>query len=53
MYEWLHGMFPRMLDCRPIFVEEALNDAGFKKVYSSVISMWGLPVEIVVGEIKK
>ena len=50
MYEWLHGMFPRLLDCRPIFVEEALNDAGFKKVYSSVISMWGLPVEIVVGE---
>ena len=52
MYEWLHGIFPRMLDCRPIFVEEVLNNAGFKTVYSSVISMWGLPVEIVVGEIK-
>ena len=52
IYEWLHGVFPRMLDCRPIFVEEALNDAGFKTVYSSLISMWGLPVEIVVGEAK-
>jgi demethylmenaquinone methyltransferase/2-methoxy-6-polyprenyl-1,4-benzoquinol methylase len=52
MYEWLHGIFPRMLDCRPIFVEEVLNNAGFKTVYSSVISMWGLAVEIVVGEIK-
>ncbi|PNX49817.1 MAG: hypothetical protein BV457_00320 [Thermoplasmata archaeon M9B1D] len=52
MYEWLHGVFPRMLDCRPIFAEEALNDIGFKTVYSSLISMWGLPVEIVVGEVK-
>ena len=52
MYEWLHGILPRMLDCRPIFVEEVLNNAGIKTVYSSVISMWGLPVEIVVGEIK-
>ena len=52
MYEWLHGVFPRMLDCRPIFVEEALNDVGFKTVYSSLISMWSLPVEIVVGEEK-
>ena len=52
IYEWLHGVFPRMLDCRPIFVEEALNDAGFKTVNSSIISMWGLTVEIVVGEVK-
>ena len=52
IYEWLHGVFPRMLDCRPIFVEEALNDVGFKTVYSSLISMWSLPVEIVVGEVK-
>jgi ubiquinone/menaquinone biosynthesis C-methylase UbiE len=49
MYEWLHDVFSRMLDCRPIFVEEALNDAGFKTVYSSIIFMWGIPVEIVVG----
>jgi ubiquinone/menaquinone biosynthesis C-methylase UbiE len=52
MYEWLHGVFPRMLDCRPIFVEESLNDAGFKIVNASLISMWGLPVEIIVGEAK-
>jgi len=52
MYEWLHGVFPRMLDCRPIFVEEVLNDAGFETVDSSIISMWGLPIEIVVGEVK-
>jgi demethylmenaquinone methyltransferase/2-methoxy-6-polyprenyl-1,4-benzoquinol methylase len=52
MYEWLHGVFPRLLDCRPIFVEDALNDVGFKTVDSSLIFMWGLPVEILVGEVK-
>jgi ubiquinone/menaquinone biosynthesis C-methylase UbiE len=50
MYEWLHDVFPRMLDCRPIYVEEAVKNEGFKIVQASVISMWGLPVEIVVAE---
>jgi ubiquinone/menaquinone biosynthesis C-methylase UbiE len=49
IYEWLHGLFPRMLDCRPIYVKEALQNAGFKTIDASIIFMWGLPVEIVVG----
>jgi ubiquinone/menaquinone biosynthesis C-methylase UbiE len=49
IYEWLHGLFPRILDCRPIFVQDALQNAGFEIVDTSVISMWGLPIEIVVG----
>jgi ubiquinone/menaquinone biosynthesis C-methylase UbiE len=49
IYEWLHGLFPRILDCRPIFVQDALQNAGFEIVDASVISMWGLPIEIVVG----
>jgi len=53
IYEWLHGVFPRMLNWRPIFLEEALNDAGFKTTDSSLIFMLGLPFEIVVGEPKK
>jgi ubiquinone/menaquinone biosynthesis C-methylase UbiE len=53
IYEWLHGAFPRILDCRPIFVEEAFKNEDFKIVDSSIISMWGLPVEIVIGEAKK
>ena len=53
MYEWLHTLFPRMLDCRPIYVTEALQDAGFRIVNSSVVSMWGLSVEIVLGEVSK
>jgi demethylmenaquinone methyltransferase/2-methoxy-6-polyprenyl-1,4-benzoquinol methylase len=50
MYEWLHELFPGVLDCRPIFVEEALNEAGFTTQDASLISMWGLPVEIIVGK---
>ena len=50
MYEWFHGLFPKMLDCRPIFVEDALNDAGFTVQDTSLIFMWGLPVEIIVGK---
>jgi len=53
IYEWLHGVFSRMLNWRPIFLEEALNDAGFKTTDSSIIFMLGLPFEIVVGEPKK
>jgi ubiquinone/menaquinone biosynthesis C-methylase UbiE len=49
IYEWLHSLFPRILDCRPIFVQDALQNAGFEIVDTSVISMWGLPIEIVVG----
>jgi len=50
MYEWFHGLFPKILDCRPIFVEEALNEAGFTTQEASLISIWGLPVEIIVGK---
>ena len=53
MYEWLHTIFPRMLDCRPIYVTEALQDAGFRIMNSSVVSMWGLSVEIVLGGVTK
>lgn len=50
MYEWLHEVFPRMLDCRPIFVEDALNEAGFTTQDAALISMWGLPIEMIVGK---
>jgi ubiquinone/menaquinone biosynthesis C-methylase UbiE len=50
IYEWLHKKFPRTLDCRPIYVREAVQNAGFKIIDKSVISMWGLPIEIVLGE---
>ena len=47
-YEWTHQHFPNLLDCRPIFVRRALEDAGFSIGNATIANMWG-PVEIVVG----
>jgi ubiquinone/menaquinone biosynthesis C-methylase UbiE len=49
LYEWLHSNFPSYVDCRPIFVEEALKDAGFQILKAKEVSMWGLAGEIVVA----
>jgi demethylmenaquinone methyltransferase/2-methoxy-6-polyprenyl-1,4-benzoquinol methylase len=47
-YEWTHQHFPNLLDCRPIFVRRALEDAGFSIRNATIANMW-VPVEIVVG----
>jgi ubiquinone/menaquinone biosynthesis C-methylase UbiE len=49
LYEWAHEKIPNYVDCRPIFVHDSLNTAHFKIGQFSNQSMWGLPVEIVVG----
>ena len=48
-YEWTHQHFPNLLDCRPIFVRRALEDAGFSIRDATITQMW-VPVEIVVAE---
>lgn len=47
-YEWTHRHFPNLLDCRPIFVRRALEEAGFSIQETSIVSMW-VPVEIVIA----
>lgn len=46
MFEWTHQHFPNYVDCRPIFVRAALEEAGFSIVSSERMMMW-IPVEIV------
>lgn len=41
--------FPHFIDCRQIFAGKALGRAGFHVVEQRILSMWGLPVEIVLG----
>jgi demethylmenaquinone methyltransferase/2-methoxy-6-polyprenyl-1,4-benzoquinol methylase len=50
LYEWFHEHMPEYADCRPIFVRQALEENGFKLQNVCVSSMWGLPVEIVLGK---
>ncbi len=48
VFEWAHRHFPQFLDCRPIYVQRAMGDAGFGIRRALVRHMW-VPVEIVLG----
>lgn len=49
LYEWFHDQFPTFIDCRPIFARTALQTAGFTLEQFDRQTMWGLPVEILLG----
>jgi ubiquinone/menaquinone biosynthesis C-methylase UbiE len=46
IYEWTHKHFPNFVDCRPIYVRESLESAGFNIQKALLKHMW-VPVEIV------
>jgi ubiquinone/menaquinone biosynthesis C-methylase UbiE len=50
LYEWAHRQFPHYIDCRPIWVQSALVKANFQILNVTALSMWGLPVEIVLAK---
>lgn len=50
IYEWFHDAMPNYADCRPIFARQSMEESGFKIEDASVSSMWGLPVQIVLGK---
>ena len=47
-YEWTHNHFPNLVNCRPIYVGRALQDAGLKVEDATMMQVW-LPVEIVLA----
>jgi len=49
VYEWFHRKMPNFIDCRPIFAKRVLQEARFIIQFSSIETMWGLPVEIITG----
>lgn len=50
IYEWFHHKMPTAVDCRPIYAQTALQTAGFTISQVSSLSMWGLPVEIILAK---
>ena len=50
IYEWLHTMFPQFLDCRPIYIEKSLEEAGFQILGVESLSLGGIECKIVLGK---
>jgi demethylmenaquinone methyltransferase/2-methoxy-6-polyprenyl-1,4-benzoquinol methylase len=49
IYEWFHEKMPVAIDCRPIYAQPALTAAGFSIEDVAAMTMWGLPVEIILA----
>lgn len=49
IYEWFHQHLLAYVDCRPIYVQSALKQAGFQLQEITRKQMWGLPVEICIA----
>lgn len=48
-YERFHDLIPRYADCRPIFVQELLEECGFTVVEVDTSPLWGLTAEVVIA----
>ena len=49
LYEWAHDNFQSYADCRPIYVQDALEASGFHTLSLTEMAMYGLPVDIVLA----
>jgi demethylmenaquinone methyltransferase/2-methoxy-6-polyprenyl-1,4-benzoquinol methylase len=49
IYVWMHRHFPHWVDCQPIAVQAVLSQAGFVIERREALSIWGLPVAIVLA----
>jgi demethylmenaquinone methyltransferase/2-methoxy-6-polyprenyl-1,4-benzoquinol methylase len=49
LYEWAHNNFEKYVDCRPIYVQEAVEQAGLRVEGVTEMSMFRMPVDIVLA----
>lgn len=50
IYDWAHSHFPAAIDCRPIFVRNEILHAGFHIEQAVEMTLWGLPVMLVIAK---
>lgn len=50
LYEWFHKKMPVLVDCRPISARPKLVKAGFSILSENDMILWGLPVDILLGQ---
>jgi ubiquinone/menaquinone biosynthesis C-methylase UbiE len=50
LYEWAQANFTKYVDCRPIYLQDALEEAGFQVESLTEMTMFGLPVDIVLAK---
>jgi demethylmenaquinone methyltransferase/2-methoxy-6-polyprenyl-1,4-benzoquinol methylase len=49
LYEWAHNKWPKYVDCRPIYVEQSLIDAGYQIKSKEKVKIFRLPAEIIIA----
>jgi ubiquinone/menaquinone biosynthesis C-methylase UbiE len=50
VYERFHRWLPMLIDCRPIYLQSAVESAGLHCEVHQTRAMWGIPVEIVIAK---
>jgi ubiquinone/menaquinone biosynthesis C-methylase UbiE len=49
LYLWAHHRVPGLIDCRPIYVQDDLEEVGFLTTEAKKIKAMGFPIEIVLA----
>jgi ubiquinone/menaquinone biosynthesis C-methylase UbiE len=49
IYECIHAKWPILVDCRPIYLENSVREAGYTIKRREIVNLFLLPLEIVIA----